>query len=216
MFTAISSPSLARCTASSTLPLRVKYPSAQCRPSRIVPASACAALASRVARSESRLLTVSSMFFMTSSSKSVRSMLVAATARAHSKTSAAASPPRAMMALMRMASGDDFLDNLSIYRRGALRATLIEESQFSVIEAELVQNRGLEVIGVDDTAHRAQTDLIGRAVGSWLDPSTGNPAGVTPGVVIAAVSGLAIGRAAKLGGPHHQGGIQQPARLQIR
>src|SRR5581483_12271287 len=87
---------------------------------------------------------------------------------------------------------NDLLHDLSIHCRGALRPALVKKSQLAVIQAELVEDRGLQIVGIHNTAHRAQADLIGSAVTARLDAAAGNPGGISPGIVIAAVASLTI------------------------
>src|SRR4051794_2699099 len=44
--------------------------------------------------------------------------------------------------------GENFLDDIASYIRQAVIASSVPESQFSVIEAETVQNRGVEIMNV--------------------------------------------------------------------
>src|SRR6185436_13524704 len=92
---------------------------------------------------------------------------------------------------------------------------LVQERELLVIDAELVQHRGLQVVGVDGAFLRAQPDFVGAAVAARLDAAAREPAGVTPRVVIAAIAGLSVRRAAELRGPDYQRRIEQPARLEI-
>ena len=72
------------------------------------------------------------------------------------------------------ASGQDFRHDFAVDIREAVVAALEAVREFGVIEAELVQDRGLQVVNVDGLLRDVVADLVGGTVDkSRLNPATG-------------------------------------------
>ena len=83
------------------------------------------------------------------------------------------------------------------------------------VEAELVQDRGVEVLDVEAILDGRAAQLVGLAdAGAPLDSAAGHPHGEAEGVVVAAgaLGELGGGLAAELAAPDDQGLIEQAAR----
>src|ERR1700742_2160450 len=131
-------------------------------------ASAAAALASFWATSESRLLAVSSMPRIRSPSTSMASAAHRALpARANwtmpairvlwvNFMGACAGRARVTRATRRSSSGHDLLDDVAEHGGRTLLAALVLERHLAVVQSQLVQDRGLQVVGVDDAGLGAQ------------------------------------------------------------
>ena len=84
------------------------------------------------------------------------------------------------------------------------------------VEAELVQDRGVDVGDVVAVLDGVEADLVGRAVDdAALDAAAGHPDREAVDVVVAAVGALRAGRAAELGGEDHERLVEQAAPLQV-
>src|SRR5262249_6930000 len=101
-------------------------------------------------------------------------------------------------------------------------AALVAVGQAAVVQAEQVQQRGVEVVDVDGVAGDAPADVVGGAVDvAAADAAAGQPDGEGEGVVVAAghvgvaAAVLAQRRAAELRQPQHQRRVEQAAPLQI-
>ena len=78
-------------------------------------------------------------------------------------------------------------------------AARVAVGQPLVVEAEEVQERGVQVVVVDLVFYRGEAELVGLAVGdAAFDAAAGEPDRVAFGVVVAAVGALGVGRAAEL------------------
>jgi hypothetical protein len=90
-----------------------------------------------------------------------------------------------------------------------------------VIEAEQVQDRGVEVVDVDRVFDDVVAEIVGLAVDrASLGSASGHPHGEAAWMMIAAVvlfgeSPLRIDRAAEFAAPDHQGFVEQAALLEI-
>src|SRR3954469_12710936 len=85
-----------------------------------------------------------------------------------------------------------------------------------VVEAELVEDRGVQVAVVVGILDRLIADVVGGPVDDpALDPTAGHPGGVAPGVVVAPGRVLRPGTPAELAGPDDQGLVEHPALLQV-
>ena len=97
-------------------------------------------------------------------------------------------------------------------------AAVVEVSEAFVIEAEEVQDGGVEIVGVHGVDNGFETDLIGGAVGdAAFHAATGEEGGEGP-VVMFAPGGVGLvveGSAAELGGPHHKRVIQHAPTLEV-
>ena len=119
-------------------------------------------------------------------------------------------------------SGDQLLDNLAENIGEAVVPSLMLVGKPFMVDAQEVQDRGVEIMHVDARGDDAVTEWIGRAVGdAGLDAATGRPGGEAARVMIAPVVGgrqfsLAVIGAAELAPPEHQGVVEHAALLQVR
>ena len=86
-----------------------------------------------------------------------------------------------------------------------------------MVQAEQMEDRGVQVVDRRDVLDGLVAKLVGRAVAeAAFDARTGKPDGEAAGIVIAPAGALLKRRhAAKLGHPHHERVSQKPARLQV-
>src|SRR5579883_3552319 len=97
-----------------------------------------------------------------------------------------------------LVSGDDFPDRPAVVDLQPLAAGDLELAR---IEAELVQDGGVDVGDVVAILDGVEADLVGRALhDTSLDPAAGQPGAETLRVVVAAIR-LGAGRPAELGAP---------------
>src|SRR5215468_10927327 len=90
----------------------------------------------------------------------------------------------------------------------AFVAAVVQECQVNVVEAEQVQDGGVQVVDVDGVFRGVQAEFVGRADDlATLDAAAGQQGGEAVGVVVAAVGALGHRRAAELAAPDHQGRI---------
>ena len=84
-------------------------------------------------------------------------------------------------------SGQDAVDDVAVDVGEAVIAALVVEREPFVVEAETVEDGGLEVVDVDRVFSDVESEVVGGTVGSaWADPAAGHPHGVGLGVVVAA------------------------------
>ena len=84
------------------------------------------------------------------------------------------------------------------------------------VEAELVQDRGVDVGDVMPVLDGVEAEFVGRAVDdAALDAAAGQPDREAVGVVVAAVGALRTRGAAELGGPDHERVVEQAAVLEV-
>jgi hypothetical protein len=87
--------------------------------------------------------------------------------------------------------------------------------QALVIEAEQVQNRGVQVVDVHGVFNGLIAQFVGLPIGdAQLHSATGQPDAESL-VVISPIGVLPVGRATKLASPDHQRIIQQAQRSQV-
>ena len=87
-----------------------------------------------------------------------------------------------------------------------------------VVEAQQVQDRGVQVVDVDAVLGDVEAELVAFAErDARLDAAAGEPHGEGVGVMVAAVVAAALDhrRAAELAAPDHERVVQQAALLQI-
>ena len=94
------------------------------------------------------------------------------------------------------------------------------EGEGFVIEAEEVEDGGVQVVDVDLSLSDALTDVIGCAVDvPSFDPTTGHPDGESVAVVLATdlrIDGaLGRGGASELAAPEHEGILQHPTLFEV-
>ena len=108
---------------------------------------------------------------------------------------------------------DDLADRLAEVDLQPLAAGDLQPAR---VEAELVQDRGVDVGDVVAVLDGVEAELVGRAVDdAALDAAAGQPDREAVGVVVAAVAALRPGRAAELGRPDDQRLVEQAALLQV-
>ena len=85
-----------------------------------------------------------------------------------------------------------------------------------MVEAEEVQDGGVEVAVVVGVLDRAVADVVGGAMHeAALDAAAGEPRGVALGVVVSAGGVLGPRRAPEFAGPNDQGVIEHPALFEV-
>src|SRR5205809_854435 len=109
-------------------------------------------------------------------------------------------------------SGDDRADRLAIVDLEAFAAGDLEPAG---VEAELVEDRGVDVGDVVPVLDGVEAQFVGRAVDDApLDAAAGQPGTIALRVVVAAVR-LGAGRAAELGAPDDDRLLEHPALLEV-
>ena len=96
-------------------------------------------------------------------------------------------------------SGDQFVDDVAVHVGQAEVAAGVAVGELLVVEAQQVQDRGVQVVDVDRVLDGLEAELVGRAVDvAALDAAAGQPHGEAVVVVVAAVdlAGVGAGRAA--------------------
>ena len=74
-----------------------------------------------------------------------------------------------------------------------------------MIKAKQLQDGRVDVVGVDWIFHGLQADFVGLPVAvAMLETAAREPLGIAPWIVIAAIAALAVGSAAKFGGPNNK------------
>src|SRR2546423_8183451 len=100
-------------------------------------------------------------------------------------------------------------------------ATLEFKGELFVVDAEAVQDGGVEVVDVDGAVNDVVAVIVGFAVGNArLDAASGHPQGETTAMMVAAMivfgqGALAVDGASKLAAPDYESIFKQPARLEI-
>src|SRR5271157_5636150 len=99
-------------------------------------------------------------------------------------------------------SGDQLLHYFAVNNGGTLTTPAAQIGHFEVVEAEQVEHRRMDVIGVDARADRTQADFVRRAmVVAGLGAAARQPLRIAPRIVVAAVAGLAVGGASEFRRP---------------
>ena len=112
-------------------------------------------------------------------------------------------------------------DDLAMHVGQAVVAALEFERELFVVDAELMQDRRVQVVDVDRIADDVVAVVVGFAVGDARpDAAAGHPDGEAARVMIAAVVrggqvALAVNRATELAAPDDERVVEQPAPLQI-
>ena len=88
--------------------------------------------------------------------------------------------------------------------------------QSIVVQAKLVQDRGVQIGHADAALDRLVTDVVGRAVHvPGLESAAGQEQAEGVAVVVAAAAVLRDGQPAELAGPQHDRAVEQSAALQV-
>ena len=129
------------------------------------------------------------------------------------------------LALLCPGSGDDVVDDVAVDVGGAEVAAGVAEGEFFVIEAEEVEDGGVEVVDVDGVLHGGEAEVIGGTVDvAAFDTATGHPDGEAVVVVVAAFHDAFVGAglgefddggAAEFAAPEDEGFIEQAALFEI-
>ena len=94
-------------------------------------------------------------------------------------------------------------------------------SEAFVVNAQEMENGGVQVVNVDAIVDGAEAEVIAGAVGhAALDAAAGQPHGEAPAVVVAAVvvlgqRALAVDGASELAAPDDQRVVEQPALFEV-
>ena len=114
-------------------------------------------------------------------------------------------------------SGEDVLDDVRAFDTTEACIEALElEGEGVVIDAELIEHRGVQVVNGGDLFHRRVAKIIGRAVNdAALDTCACEPHGHRFVVMISTAAALRHRRATELTGPYDQRVVQHAALLQI-
>ena len=118
-------------------------------------------------------------------------------------------------------SGQDLLDHRAMHVGQAVVPALEPESQPGVVDAQAMQDRGVQVVDVDRIPDDVVAEIVGRAVGDpGPDAAAGQPDGEAAGMMVAAVvvgrqPALAVDGSAELAAPDDQRVVEQPALLEV-
>src|SRR5438552_789196 len=136
---------------------------------------------------------VNSLSFVSGAAVNRASLSARATHRTKRTNKTERKGMRGVMSLGGKRSGQDVLDDVSVDVRQALVAALMEVGQFLVIEAQAVQDGGVDVVDVGLVLDGLEAELVGGAVAdAALDSAAGHPHREAIRVVIAARLTLAL------------------------
>ena len=86
-----------------------------------------------------------------------------------------------------------------------------------MVEAQQVQDGGVQIVDVDLVLDGRVAEVVGRAVRlAALDAAAGHPGGEPARAVVAPLAVLAGRRAAELAGPDNQSLVEQPPALEVQ
>src|SRR5688500_11094281 len=118
----------------------------------------------------------------------------------------------------RIASGDDFADDVARDVGQAEVAAGVAVGELLVVEAQQMEDRGMQVVDAGRVFLGLEAELVGRAIdGAATDAAAGQPDAEAVVVVVAAKLALAIaaqldrGRAAELAAPNDQRVLEHAA-----
>ena len=121
-----------------------------------------------------------------------------------------------------MASGNDVVKDFSMHVGEPEVAAGVAVGEALVVEAEQVQDRGVQVVHARGVLDGFEAELVGGAIdGAAADSAAGHPHGEAVRVVIAAELGLAVAaeldgrRAAEFAAPDHERVVEHSALLQV-
>ena len=87
--------------------------------------------------------------------------------------------------------GEDFIDQFAVDVGQSVSSSLVLEGQSAVVDAQAVQQRGIQVVDVDGVFQDVVRVVVGGAVRqSRLDAGSGDPGREASRMVVAAVVGL--------------------------
>src|SRR5579863_5393718 len=118
-------------------------------------------------------------------------------------------------------SGENVVHDLTAHVGQAEVAAAVKKRQLGVIEAELVEHGGMEVMDMDGILHGFPAEIVSGSVGqTLLEAASGHHHGVAQVVVAAATvfeAGVSVARrrAAELAADHDDSFLQQTARFQV-
>ena len=113
-------------------------------------------------------------------------------------------------------SGQDLSDDSTVNVGQAAVDAVVAKCQSRVVDAEEMKHRGMEVVAIGWVLGRLVRPLVAGTVNDApFDSAAGQPGGERKRIVVAALAPLAAGHAAKLGGPDHDGVVEQAAGLQV-
>src|ERR1700722_18960818 len=102
----------------------------------------------------------------------------------------------------RLSLSDQLLHDLAVYHGGSFGTAAVQIGDLQVIQPHELQDRGMQIVGVNTLAHRFQSALVVLSEArAGLRAAAGEPLGVAPGVVVAAIAAFAIRGAPELRGP---------------
>ena len=121
-----------------------------------------------------------------------------------------------------MVLGDDPFDDFAGFHAGeALVEALVLKGEALVVDAELVEEGGVEIVDVDGVFDDIITHLVGFAVGeAFFDAAAGGPEAEAARVVIAAVVGfgeiaLGVDGAAEFAAEDDEGIVEEAALFKV-
>src|SRR5436305_1413201 len=113
-------------------------------------------------------------------------------------------------------SGDDLADDVPVDIGQPPVDAVVAEGEPGVVDAEQVQDGGVQVVAVGRVLDGLVRPLVAGAVGdAAADAAAGEPGGEGERVVVAPLAPLAARHPAELGGPDDDRVVEQPARLQV-
>src|SRR6185437_16005904 len=116
----------------------------------------------------------------------------------------------------RLGSGQDLGDDVAAVDGEAFVAAVAGEGESFVVEAEDVEDGGVDVVDVDLILDGVEAELVGRAEGeARLDAAAGHEHAEAVGVMVAAVLPLGHGGAAEFAAPDDEGPFEQAAALEV-
>ena len=107
---------------------------------------------------------------------------------------------------------------MPVHIRQAAVDAVVAEGEFGVVDAQLVQDGGVDVVNGGGIAavQRFVSPLVAFARdGAAFDAAAAEPVGEDEGVVVAAFATLGTGHATEFGGPEDNGIVQHAALFEI-
>src|SRR5262249_53123550 len=119
------------------------------------------------------------------------------------------------------ALSQEILDDVAVNVGQAEVAALVAEGEPCVVDAQALQDRGVEMMDVDGGLDDVVAEVVGGAVAlATVDAAAGQPHREAAAVVVAPVvvlrqRTLAVNRTAELAAPDHQCLVEQPPLLEV-